>query len=70
VNEATRLTDADRLIIDKARGHAALRGGAALRAHAETDDTTAAMIIAIGEAQHLLAELVAIIDRLDGHGDG
>ena len=64
-----QLTDTDRHTVTQARALAALRGGAALRAHAGTGDTMAAMVIAIGEAQYLLADLVAIVERLGG-GNG
>lgn len=64
----SRLTGTDRLMIAKAREVAALTsGGAMLERYGETDHDMA-RAAALGEAQFLLGELAAIIDRLDGRG--
>ena len=59
------LTGADRDTMARAVALADLRG-AAIREHTRERDLGMAMAAAFGEAQHLLAELVAIIGRLTG----
>ena len=59
------LTDADRALIARARTLAGLKGPA-IRAHTRERDLGMALASAFGEAQHLLRELAAIIDRLAG----
>ena len=55
MNETTRLTDADRRIIAQAQAITARR----IAGHE-------ALSVAFGEAQYVLAELAAIVARLDG----
>jgi hypothetical protein len=61
----SRLTDADRCVIAEARAPAGL-SGPAIRAHTRERDLGMAMAAALGEAQHLLWELAAIIELLAG----
>ena len=63
--KTTRLTDADRLIIAQASLLRGVAGPAAMRRHAGETDTAMAYVTGFGEAQFLLPELVAIIERLD-----
>ena len=60
------LTEEDRRIIASARDLAALGGLDAIRNRAGQDDTAAALASVFGGAQFLLAELVAIIERMSG----
>ncbi len=59
------LTAADRDTIARARTVAALTGPA-IRAHTGERDAGLALASALGEAQHLLAELAGIAERLGG----
>jgi hypothetical protein len=63
---ASRLTDNDRGAITQARELAALRGIDAIRAHVGETDAGFARVVAFGEAQHWLSELVRIAERLGG----
>jgi hypothetical protein len=68
MTKATRLTDADRRMRAKAREVAALKDtGAILERYGDANHVMA-RAAAFGEAQFLLLELDAIIDRLDGDG--
>jgi hypothetical protein len=63
------LTDADREIIARARDLAAAHGDAAIRkVTAAPESTVSAMVYsdALGVAQYLLGEVVAIAERLAG----
>jgi hypothetical protein len=60
------LTDADRATIARARELAQLGSINAVREHTGLDDSANAYASAFGAAQWLLAELVAIAERLGG----
>jgi hypothetical protein len=62
------ITDADRRIAAQARELAAINRVDALRDRYGTSNTEAALTDQWGESSHLLAELAAIIARLDGDG--
>jgi hypothetical protein len=64
--KTTRLTDADRLIIAQARAVAALATTDSMRERYGIADGDHARASMTGEAQYLLLELAAIIERLDG----
>ena len=64
----TRLTPHDRETIAAARKLTMLCGMAGIREHTGASDTTVAYTAVIGEAKHLLAELTAIITRMDEDG--
>lgn len=66
----TRLTDRDRKAIAAARELAMLCGMAGIREHTGASDSTVALTAVIGEAKYLLAELTAIVTRLDETEDG
>lgn len=66
ITPLTRLTDVDRRIIAKAHEVAALKGTPSRRERYGETDSETARAAALGEAQFLLAELAAIIGRLDG----
>ena len=68
MTETTRLTDADRDIIMRARDLAGAHGDAAVReVTGAPPHAISAMVYseALGAAQYLLGELAAIIERLD-----
>jgi hypothetical protein len=67
MNEATRLTDADRRAINRAGEVAAVAGLDAVRERTGEADIAAAYAGAFGLAQWVIGDLLAIIDRLDGH---
>ncbi len=62
----SRLTDADRDLIARARKMADLRGLDAIREHTGVGETDMAYAIAFGEAQHLLSELAIRLLTLGG----
>jgi hypothetical protein len=63
-----RLTDSDRRIIRRARELDALRGLDAIRERFGEADNAMALAHAFGSAQHYLAELADLAERL-GDGD-
>lgn len=62
---ASSLPVYDGLTVARARQLAAVSGAAAVRDYTGEADSAMAYAAALAEAQHLLAELAAIIDRLD-----
>lgn len=60
------LSGAERLTISRARQLAAVTGAAAVREYTGVSDTELAYACALGEAQHLLAEVAAIAERPGG----
>jgi len=60
----TALSAHDRHVIDLARQMAALATVAAVREHADTDDTTLALAHFWGSARVMITDLVAIAERL------
>lgn len=64
--DATRLTDHDRRTIAQARELAALRHVSAVKKHTAETDILLAYVNALGEAQYLLGELAAALERLSG----
>jgi hypothetical protein len=64
----TRLTDADRRILAKARELTAVNTMDRLREHTGASDTEVALTAGWGESAYLLRELAAIIGRLDDGG--
>lgn len=64
-DSAITLTEHDRSLIAAALELAALKGNA-LREHTSERDLGMAMAQALGEAQHVLRELAAALERLGG----
>jgi hypothetical protein len=67
MNDTGRLTAADRSAVARARELAGISSLDALREHTGVSATDMAYACALGEAQDLLAELAAVVDRLGGH---
>ena len=63
-----RLTEYDRRTIAEASKLAGLSGPDAVREYTGDPDPLMAYAVAFGRAQHHLRDLLAIIDRDDGHG--